>query len=91
MRTHYIPIELDNTVSGLRFNDIRDEVKHAIFYKKMQKRIGHLYIPILSYTLDPYVQRKHEHNTLGYALESKSCQSMGYRPSRLHSDPLQSQ
>ena len=64
MRIHYMPIELDNTVSGLRFNDIRDEVKYAIFYK-IQKKIGHLYIPILSYTLDPYMQRKHEHNTLG--------------------------
>ena len=65
MRIHYIPIVLDEKVLRLRFNDIRDEVKYAIFYKKIQKKIGHLYIPILSYTLDPYMQRKHEHNTLG--------------------------
>ena len=66
MRIYYIPIVLDGKVLRLRFNDMRDEVKYPIFYKRIQKKIGHLYIPILSHTLDPYMQRKHERNTLSY-------------------------
>ena len=54
MRIYYIIILSDYKVSRLKVDNIHDEIKYGIFYKKIKERIGYLYTPILSHILEPY-------------------------------------
>ena len=70
MRIRYVPIILGHQVSGSRQKDVHNEIRYGIFHKKIKQRIGNL--SILSHILDPYTQRKHEHNTFFYQLRNQN-------------------